>query len=72
MFFKKPKKIRLIRTTIIEYEPEIENYPKGFSLKQMQELDLKNTRENPRATFNTGLLSCEGYQIYEKIESELI
>lgn len=33
------KKIRLIRTQIIEYIPDAENYPEGFTVEQMAELD---------------------------------
>ena len=33
------KKIRLIRTTVIEYIPVPEYYPEGFTIEQMAELD---------------------------------
>ena len=33
------KKIRLIRTMVVEYVPNPEWYPEGFTIEQMAELD---------------------------------
>jgi hypothetical protein len=33
------KKIRLIRTMVVEYTPDPEWYPEGFTIEQMAELD---------------------------------
>lgn len=35
-------KIRLTRTTIVEYEPNPDYYPEGFTLEQMAKMDIEN------------------------------
>jgi len=38
----KMKKIRLIRTQIIEYVPNPEHYPEGSSIEDMARIDAEN------------------------------
>lgn len=33
------KKIRMVRTMVMEYTPDPENYPEGFTIEQMAQLD---------------------------------
>ncbi|WP_442637935.1 hypothetical protein [Rossellomorea marisflavi] len=35
------KKIRLTRTMVMEYTPDPKNYPEGFTLEQMAQLDTE-------------------------------
>jgi len=35
------KKIRLIRTTIVEYVPDPNYYPEGYTIEQMAEIDMQ-------------------------------
>ena len=58
------KKIRLTRTTIIEFVPEPENYPDGSTIEQMAEIDAN--QEDREALFDTDCISDN--VIYEIIE----
>lgn len=57
------KKIRLIRTTVVEYEPNAECYPEGFTIEQMAELDSKH--EDSYMLFEESLDEIT-YEIIEK------
>ena len=49
------KKIRLIRTTIVEYVPEPANYPIGSTIEQMADIDVN--QEDREALFDTDCVS---------------
>jgi len=62
------KKIRLIRTIIIEYVPNVEHYPGCTTIEQMAEVDLQGANDDPELTFgdNPGLVIDEiKYEIVE-------
>jgi len=64
------KKIRLIRTTIIEYIPVPDYYPLGFTIEQMAELDSKQKDREVlfSTTKETTFISDEvNYEILEEI-----
>lgn len=55
------KKIRLIRTMIVEYVPQAENYPEGFTIEQMAELDSQ--ADDRELTFDKCVSDEVSYEI---------
>lgn len=51
------KKIRLIRTMVMEYEPNPEHYPKGASLEEMAKMDM--SADDRELLFEGNLISDE-------------
>ena len=58
------KKIRLIRTTIIEYYPESEWYPTGSTIEQMAEIDIDS--EDREGLFDRECTDEVRYEIIEE------
>ena len=59
------KKIRLARTTIIEYVPEPANYPDGSTIEQMAQIDAN--QEDKETLFDSDCISDNvAYEIIEE------
>lgn len=60
------KKIRLIRTAIVEYEPRFEYYAEGSTIEDVAKIDLKWAEYDPELTFGDCVVSDEiRYEIFE-------
>lgn len=59
------KKIRLIRTMVLEYEPIVEAYPEGSTIEQMAQIDA-NT-DTPDLLFGSCALEEDNIK-YEIID----
>ena len=58
------KKIRLIRTTIVEYVPEPSYYPEGSTIKQMAEIDMQ--QDDRELTFDNNISDEIRYEIIDE------
>jgi len=64
------KKIRLIRTTIIEYVPVPDYYPIGSTIEQMAEIDV-NQEDRELLFSETSDVICKSDEVtYEILEVE--
>jgi hypothetical protein len=57
------KKIRLIRTTIIEYIPDPDYYDEGITIEQMAEVDINS--DDRDALFERECTDEVRYEIFE-------
>ena len=60
------QKIRLIRTTVVEYEPHLEYYPAGSTIEDAAKIDLQNAEDDPELIFSRLVLDEIKYEIFEE------
>jgi hypothetical protein len=59
------KKIRLIRTMILEFEPDPDYYPEGSILEEMAEIEYNQNFEDRDAQFSEAQSDTVTYEIIE-------
>jgi len=57
------KKVRLIRTTIVEYTPDPVFYPEGSTIEQMAEIDIQS--DDREMLFEDSISDKIKYEIFE-------
>lgn len=62
------KKIRLIRTIILEYTPIPEHYPECITIEEMAKIDIEGAIDDPQLTFEDNENTIKDEVKYEIVE----
>ena len=64
------KKIKLVQTRVLIYEPYKDWYPEGMSIEEMAEMDMRHVNHEDSIVFNDEIGEFEDMISYEIIEVE--
>lgn len=65
-------RIRIIRTQILEYEPNPEFYPGASTIEEMAEIDKAGAKDDPDLFFDMEINGCQGDLYKEEVRYEII